>query len=665
MLIALIAITLAPAPQAALAQGPTPQPPVPPVAVLKVLAIPGYVSDPNAITTTVTYISDTVVGAAKSTVALYSSGLSNVPIKVPVHVAVSAKDPKNTGMPTWSLTKPADSKATLAFTNTMTTEFTPDVVGAYYVQVTLRNDAGVASTPQFAFFNAGTYIGVEKGNCKQCHPTYAAEWAKTPHATLFSRELDNQVDGPRGVQPSGGFISHYSETCTRCHTTGWYPAPFNGSGGYWDAKAKANWTFPTWQQIDEVFTKKAPSNWAAAPAEVKNMGVIGCEVCHGPANEHVTKGANVMQASFENGMCNQCHGAAANHSKGWQIANSKHTTGTSFEEINGPARQACVRCHSAEGFVSFLANPKNQAAWKNEEGSVGCATCHDPHSEATPFQLRVFGKPVQVPYANAKDVGLSGICETCHNGRQDGDAFAKGTTTGYPHYSNAAEMLSDLGGVTYGATVPNSPHGMMVGAAPVPSGLTAPGTAKFKWSTPENTKGNIPGPCVYCHMWDPITAPMTNTLAFKVGGHSFNTVTPDGKSNYGAACKSCHGEVNDFNLKAKADFDGNGKAEGVKDEIKGLLDATWKAVEAKGFRKSNSSPYATIPADADAKSKNAWFNFRYVYGVMWGVDADGKPIDGNQGAGAAIHNFKRSCALLQLSLKDLGALPAGATDCTK
>ena len=222
-------------------------------------------------------------------------------------------------------------------------------------------------------------------------------------------------------------------------------------------------------------------------------------------------------------------------------------------------------------------------------------------------------------------------------------------------------MLTDLGGITYGATVPNSPHGMMVGAAPVPTGATDPGVAKFKWSTPEDTKGNVPGPCVFCHMWDAVTS-ATDPLQYKVGGHSFNTVTPDGKTDYGSSCKSCHGAVTDFNMKAKADYDGNTKVEGVQDEVKGLLDVTWKALEAKGVKKvTTGNPYATLPADADAKVKNAWFNFRYVYGVMWGTDTG----NGNEGKAAAIHNFKRTCALLQLSLKDLGATPAGAADCTK
>ena len=44
---------------------------------------------------------------------------------------------------------------------------------------------------------------------------------------------------------------------------------------------------------------------------------------------------------------------------------------------------------------------------------------------------------------------------------------------------------------------------------------------------------------------------------------------------------------------------------------------------------------------------------------MWGTETG----NGNEGKAQAIHNFKRSVALLQLSIKDLtGSLPAGATE---
>jgi hypothetical protein len=242
-----------------------------------------------------------------------------------------------------------------------------------------------------------------------------------------------------------------------------------------------------------------------------------------------------------------------------------------------------------------------------------------------------------------------------------------GKSTSTPHYSSIAELVSDTGGVTYGQTVPNSPHGMMVGAQPIanPAFAKDPTTNQFMFSKAGDTKGNIPGPCVTCHMW-PIISDSKDPNFEKVGGHSFNTVSPDGKFDYTAACTQCHGDKfkDGFNAKAAADYDGNGKVEGVQDEVKGLLDTLWKGLEAKGVKKVPTGyPYATLPRGADGKVdpkiNNAWFNFRLVYGVMWGTDTG----DGNQGKAQAIHNFKRSVALLQLSLKDLtGSLPAGATE---
>jgi hypothetical protein len=640
-------------PATVMAQGPTATP-QPPVAVLQVVGLPANAALPGAITATLSYITDTAVGAAKTTVAVGTTGLSNVPINVPVFLQVAAQDPKNSGKPTWGLTKPADSKATITSTTAMAAKFTPDVVGAYMVSVSLKNDAGVTSNTEYTFFNAGTFIGVTNGNCKQCHPTQVAEWGKTGHADIFSDNIDNlrtpNVD------------SHYTEGCIRCHTTG-YTLPAAKNGGFVDAQEKTGWKVPTWDKINAAGKKSGPSNFDSAPAEIKNMGNIQCEQCHGPAEQHVKNGAKVMAASFENDTCNVCHAGGGHHIRGLEIASSKHQTGSSFEEINGPGEQACVRCHSGAGFASFLKSPKNPAAWNNEEAYVGCPACHDPHSDANFAQLRVVGKPVEVPFQGAKDVGLSGICETCHNNRSTGgDEYVKALPgSGTPHYSSAAEMLSDLGGVTYGATVPNSPHGAMVGAAPVPNPAFAkdPTTNQFMWSKAGDSKGNTPGPCVFCHMAAGIEdAKDANFM--KVGDHSFNTVSPDGKFDYGVACKSCHGDVKDFNLKAKADYDGNGKVEGVQDEVKGLLNVVWKSLEAKGAKKiATGYPYATLPANPDASIKGAWYNFRYVYGVMWGAGGEG-----NQGAAAAVHNLKRSVALLQLSIKDLngGKLPDGMTE---
>jgi hypothetical protein len=73
-------------------------------------------------------------------------------------------------------------------------------------------------------------------------------------------------------------------------------------------------------------------------------------------------------------------------------------------------------------------------------------------------------------------------------------------------------------------------------------------------------------------------------------------------------------------------------------------------LEAKGVKKTETGyPYATLPQGADAKIRSAWFNFRLVYGVMWGTTTGA----GNEGKAAAVHNLKRAVALLQLSYKDL------------
>ncbi len=610
----------------------------PPTAVLSIVPVAANAQDPNVFTATVKYITDTVVGPATVVQNLGDAGLTNHPVGVPVHVSVAPANPKDqVSKIAWTLTAPKDSKAAIKDPAAATTEFTPDIVGMYKVDATITNDAGSGSdTVQI---HAGTYAGNDATTCKQCHANKVEEWAKTGHAVILSDNIDNKrtPDVP----------THYAEGCVRCHSVGYYPDPYTGSGGYAEAAAKANYQLPTFKQIN------AGGNWAKMPADVKAMANIQCENCHGPAKEHVTTGANVMAVSFDNGACNVCHAGGGHHIKGIEITFSAHSdsTAAAWNEPTGPGEQACVRCHSGKGYASFLQNPTNQAAWDNSKQTVGCATCHDPHSEANVFQLRVVGKPVGLPF-DAKDAGLSATCEECHNSRVSPANAVKGS---FPHYSSAAELLNNTGGVDYGKKVPDSPHGLMVGNQPIanPAAKDDPEAAKWLFTGAQAKAGNVPGPCVTCHMAGGVTdAKDPNYM--KVGEHSFNTTSPDGKFENTAACKTCHGDVKDFDLPAKADYDGNGKTEGVQEEVAGLLNVLWKALQDKGLKKVDTGyPYATLPKDSsgniDPKIANAWYNFRTVYGVMWGTDTG----NGNQGKGAAIHNFQRSVALLQLAYKDL------------
>jgi hypothetical protein len=607
--------------------------PIAPTVELQIVPVAANpTADPNVLTATISIISDTKVGPYKTVIGTGASGLNNVSIGVPVTVQSVDVDAKNPSKKwAWTLAAPPGSKATLAFTNTVKNKFTPDIPGMYFAVVTASNDAG-SGEAEGVQVHADTYIGMDQGSCKSCHPTKVAEWTKTGHGIIFTRELAG------GADPA---TSHYSESCIRCHTTGYYYDASGkpvANGGFADVQAQTKWAFPV---LTDIQTKGA-ANYAAVPAALKNMANVQCEACHGPAADHVKNGAPTMAGSIDEGVCNVCHNGGGHHIKGDYFKNAAHSdeTAMAWTYPVGAAEQGCVRCHSGEGFITFTENPTNQAAWNTSQSTLTCTSCHDPHSDANPKQLRIVGKPVQTP-VDLPDMGLSAICAECHNGRRAPADALKGS---FPHYSAAAEMVYNLAGVDYGQTLTNSPHGQMVGVAPMPDPADSTGKTLLYG-------GNKPGACVTCHM-QPGLADTKDANYTKVGEHSFNMVSPDGKFDYAAVCASCHGKITDFNLKAKADYDGNGKVEGVQDEVKGLLNLLLAEFDKAGVKKTDSNPYFTNTATMNDKQKNAMYNFRVIYGVMWT----------GEGKAAAIHNFKRSVELLQLSYKDLtGKDVPGAT----
>jgi hypothetical protein len=197
--------------------------------------------------------------------------------------------------------------------------------------------------------------------------------------------------------------------------------------------------------------------------------------------------------------------------------------------------------------------------------------------------------------------------------------------------------------VECGQTVADSPHGLIVGRAPIPDPAHKTGSKML-------FGGKAPGPCVACHMW-PTIKDAKSAYFLKVGEHSFNTVSPDGALRYTASCQGCHAGVTDLNFAAKADCDGNGKVEGVQGEMAGLLKLVLKAITDSGIKTQEHYPYFLGMDKATEKQRRAVYNFRFVNGVMW---------NGN-GRAAAIHNFKRAVMLLQLSYRDLtGANVPGA-----
>ena len=473
-------------------------------ASIKIVPVAANPADPNVI--------EAVLSDGKTKVQMGTTGLDNVSVGVPVTLKGSATDPKApVTRYAWTLSAPSGSKAALTSNNEAVVKFTPDIPGSYQVDLVVSNDAG-SSPPASIQIRAGTYIGTGFGDCFRCHPRTTHEWSQTAHARILTEEING------GENPT---ISHYAERCIRCHTTGYYPGTDNG--GFADVQADFGWKFPPLSEI-----QKGKGQWESMPVALQNVANIQCEDCHGPAREHVTAGAK-MAASLDEGVCNVCHDGGGHHIKGTELRAAKHSDASSrsWTYPTGPNRRDCVRCHSGAGYISFLKSPTDSATWDTGMQTVTCAVCHDPHSHANKWQLRIVGKPVEAAGVT-RDFGLSATCAECHNARTTAADAQRGS---FPHYSPAAEMLSDTGGVTYGQAVPNSPHGMIVGTIPVanPAG----------GETPVLFGGAAPGPCVVCHMW-PTPADAKDPNRFKVGEHSFNMVNPESGFQYTAPCQPCH-----------------------------------------------------------------------------------------------------------------------------
>ena len=132
------------------------------------MAIPGNAAKPDAITTTIKYITDTQVGPANGTIASYTSGLTNVPINVPVKLNVTAANPKDkVTKVAWAVSGPKGTKAKISDPAAAKVQFTPDLVGVYKVDATITTDGGTSTDSVQT--HAGTFIGTAAGKCAQRH----------------------------------------------------------------------------------------------------------------------------------------------------------------------------------------------------------------------------------------------------------------------------------------------------------------------------------------------------------------------------------------------------------------------------------------------------------------------------------------------------------------
>jgi hypothetical protein len=302
---------------------------------------------------------------------------------------------------------------------------------------------------------------------------------------------------------------------------------------------------------------------SALPSQLDRLRTIGCEVCHGPATDHLASFGDKRKIgkSLDADVCNLCHDGSRRHSLGtWynQSLHAKLPTGTPSEG----GRASCQPCHTGKGFLYYLDHNKSvtglAAVWNTDTDAntpISCQVCHDPHGNDNPAYLRtVTLDSLRNGYRIPAGLGGTGqFCANCHAARYSVKVRVNPNSPPYfgftsrfgPHNNPQADMLYGSNGYQFGDET----------------------------FTGINTHTGLENGCVTCHM-----QPRKNRLdrgGNMLPNHSFSmTDTTFGTGVYKPTdvCSKCHGEIEDFaDIKAFYDYDRNGMIEGVETEIEGLL----------------------------------------------------------------------------------------------
>jgi hypothetical protein len=509
----------------------------------------------------------------------------------------------------WSIALPAESAGSLDNTNQMNTSFTADVEGRYIVTVYVNASVSASDT-----LYASTFSGfVDEFTCI-CHNYIYPDgkltsYPQTAHASMLQRALTGQLE----VDAYGDGV--YAPTCVRCHTTGYNPNAANGNFGY---LAKTSGWDTTWYKGlrfaggDYLIHNGDSTVWNQLTnhyPQLEPVGKIGCESCHGPANEHKRTGNKAyIEASMDASVCLQCHDAPTHHSVGKYWKESTHST----MELSGEeaSRPTCYPCHNPSSFVAYTANKRNPDYSRVVvTESISCQVCHDPHRADNPAQLRtVTLDSLMNGYRPPAEVGGAGqLCMNCHRGRENGPARVESQKKTfrdrfYPHYAPQADMFLGSNAYDFGLDL---------------SGM--------------GTHHGVEDACVTCHM---------TMRGFSID-HSMS-MDSSGVDKV-AACKQCHGSrIESFeDIQAGFDYDGDGRTESAVAEVEGLL-AQLKAVLPKG---ADGEPIDMV---ADFRKDSANFvsnpnNYAAVWNYYFVKN------DGSKG----IHNTKYAVAILRASLSTL------------
>ncbi len=298
---------------------------------------------------------------------------------------------------------------------------------------------------------------------------------------------------------------------------------------------------------------------------------------------------------------------------------------------DGEVPGRCAKCHSATGLPTYLSEGVNVS--EPLANGMLCTTCHD-FSTGEPARYEVAA--VTFPSGAKLDTGDpdSNLCLNCHQGRSSAKTISS-MIAGLP--ADAVDESVGFSNIHYFA------------AGATMFGGEAMGAAQYEGKEYVGRFAHVPGydNCIACH-----------------GEHSLALKTDE--------CATCHGteEVETINM-AGVDYDADGDAEGLAEEIKHMAEVLYEGILAYAsdtagtpiVYDSHAYPYFFVDTNANGESDpdeanygnkyNAWtptlaqaaYNYQYY----------------KKDPGAFTHNGKYMIQILYDSIADVGGSTAGMT----
>jgi len=278
-------------------------------------------------------------------------------------------------------------------------------------------------------FQTYSYLGDNANKCGHCHGENAEQWAETGHHDAYA---DLAADGDEN-----------NPYCLHCHTVGWdSPVAFGDT------------TIATYGPDKSGFDDYWGKEDAESMARMDMLKGVQCENCHGKMGNTIYDHApiNSMATRMEDGvelsLCASCHEGQLEQ---WKesthanvIANLDPPVYDTF--ANEHYAECGAECHTGNGFVAF--NDHAYAGVETEKVLIGCAACHDPHSDANEAHLRNVGDYTVLYDVNdaAKMTGKGAgqLCVQCHHARRDAASVESQLTRGSGHIGPHGSPQMDM-----------------------------------------------------------------------------------------------------------------------------------------------------------------------------------------------------------------------------